>query len=198
MDEVQQFCSRVLGEPAGAQGAAERARAEDGEDRIELLAAAARACRGHADPQHGPARAERTTSSAPAGLAASVAEELARATARLPERQREALALRELLRLSHTQIARVMGIEPAAVAPLLARARLALRAERRGTGVEQGAGCVERDRALRVLACRQDSEPLSADDDGWLLAHMAVCPACETAHAAMLEASVCYRAWSYG
>jgi hypothetical protein len=198
MDEVQKFCLRVLGEPAFAQAAAERARADGGEDRIALLAAAVRACRERADPQNGPVPAERTGSSKPAGLAASVAQELALATARLPERQREALALRELLRLSYEQIAPVMGIETAAIAPLLARARLRLRAERRGAGVERGAGCLERDRALRVLACRQDSEPLSADDDRWLLAHMAVCPACETAHAAMLEASVCYRAWSHG
>jgi RNA polymerase sigma factor (sigma-70 family) len=199
MDEVQELCLRVLGEPASTQAAAEQARAGGGEDRIALLAAAVRACREHADPPNGPPPAERTSSSPePAGLAASVAQELALATARLPERQREALALRELLRLSYEQIAPVIGIEPAAVAPLLARARLRLRAERRGAGEEQGAGCLERDRALRVLACRQDSEPLSADDDRWLLAHMAVCPACETAHAAMLEASVCYRAWSHG
>ena len=45
----------------------------------------------------------------------------------LNERQREVLALRELLRLSYDQIAYVLAIEPAAVAPLLARARLRLR-----------------------------------------------------------------------
>jgi hypothetical protein len=70
-----------------------------------------------------------------------------------------------------------------------------LRAERRGTDVGAGADCEERDRALRLLAARQDSEPMSGEDDEWLLAHLAACPSCETAHAAMLEAAVCYRAW---
>ena len=60
-------------------------------------------------------------------LPENVAAEMAAATARLPERQREALALREALRLSHEQIGQVMGLEAAAVAPLLARARLRLR-----------------------------------------------------------------------
>ena len=62
-----------------------------------------------------------------------MARELARATARLPQRQREALALRELLGLGYGDIGRLIGIDPAAVAPLLARARLRLRSELRGT-----------------------------------------------------------------
>jgi len=205
MDEVHEFCLRVLGGSALADEAAAQARATSDGDRIALLTAAAEACRERAErrdgaastDQSGPAAAEHL-GDGPPGLSASVARELAEATARLPERQREALALRELLRLSYEQIARVLRIEPAAVAPLLARARLRLRAERRGAGPDSSGGCLERDRALRVLACRQDSEPLSAEDDTWLLAHMAVCPACETAHAAMLEASVCYRAWPHG
>jgi hypothetical protein len=120
---------------------------------------------------------------------------MAAATAGLPERHREALALRESLRLSHDQLAKVMGIDPAAVAPLLARARLALREQRRG--VPSGSGtCGDRDRALRSLARRQDSEPLTGDDDEWLLAHLGTCEECNRAHAAMIEASACYRAWS--
>ncbi len=82
----------------------------------------------------------------------------------------------------------------AAAAPLLARARLRLRSERRDTA-EPGSDCAERDRSLRALACRQDSEPLSVEDDAWLREHLAGCVGCEMAHAAMLEASVCYRAW---
>src|SRR5207253_1742842 len=139
-------------------------------DRIALLAAAARACRARADQQElaaaaepGPAAAPREGAGAPEPelLTAAVARELAEASASLPERQREALALRELLRLSYEQIGTVMGIEPAAVAPLLARARLRLRAERRGGEADVGPACYERDRALRLLASRQDSEPLS-------------------------------------
>jgi len=199
MDEVHEFCRRMLGGAALADEAAAQARAANGSDRIALLTAAAAACRERAEQRDGIPPADDDQLEAPApGLSASVARELSLATARLPERQREALALRELLRLSYEQISRVLGIEPAAVAPLLARARLRLRAERRGAGAEQDTGCLERDRALRVLACRQDSEPLSAEDHSWLLAHLAVCRACETAHAAMLEASVCYRAWPHG
>jgi RNA polymerase sigma factor (sigma-70 family) len=195
MDEVQEFCLRVVGDPELAEEAVARARAEPGADRIALLGAAARACRDRANGAPPADQPEQTASDEGGSLAEAVARELTHATAKLPERQREALALRELLRLSYPQIASVMGIEAAAVPPLLARARLRLRAERRGTDSEPNSDCAERDRALRVLACRQDSEPVSSEDDGWLLEHMASCRGCEMAHAAMLEASVCYRAW---
>jgi DNA-directed RNA polymerase specialized sigma24 family protein len=204
MDEVEEFCLRVLGDPGRASEAAASARAQAGSDRIATLAVAGSICRRRAEETDGANGAGDARGSdggavdvAPTGLAAAVALELAESTARLPERQREALALRELLRLSYDQMAQVMGIESSAVAPLLARARLRLRAERRGAGAPDG-GCQDRDRALRVLACRQDSEPLSAEDSTWVLAHMAGCATCDTAHAAMLEASACYRAWPRG
>ena len=128
------------------------------------------------------------------GLGQTVARELEAATARLPHNQREALALRELLGLSHEQIAGAMGVETTAVAPLLAAARLQLRTQVRGP-VDQAAACAERDRAVRMMAQRHDSEPLSDAEDSWLLEHLGECVACKEAHAAMLEASVCYRAW---
>jgi hypothetical protein len=166
-----------------------------------MLAAAARACRVRADgvadarTAAGASNGNAGGGNAAAGLAEAVDAEMAAATAGLPERHREALALRESLRLSHDQLAKVMGIDPAAVAPLLARARLALREQRRG--VPSGSGtCGDRDRALRSLARRQDSEPLTGDDDEWLLAHLGTCEECNRAHAAMIEASACYRAWS--
>lgn len=201
MDEVKEFCLRVLGAREPAADAAQRARAAaEGEDRIGLLRAAARECRARAGQPTGEAAGETEDlasdlASGAGGLAAAVARELADSTARLPERQREALASRDLLALSYEQISQVMEIDEAAVASLLARARLRLRAERRGAGIAEATGCQERDRTLRVLACRQDSEPISAQDNDWVLAHMAGCASCETAHAAMLEASVCYRAW---
>jgi hypothetical protein len=197
MDEVEEFCLRVLGARELAADTAERARAESGgDDRIALLRAAVLECRERGDSRDGDALAEDDEIAVGAtGLAAAVARELADSTARLPERQREGLVLRELLRLSYEQIAEVLAIDQAAVAPLLARARLRLRAERRGSGIEQEARCEHRERALWILASRQDSEPVSAEDDAWVLAHMAECAACDTAHAAMLEASVCYRAW---
>jgi hypothetical protein len=193
MDEVHELCQRVLGpgEKADQAVAAARSATTLG-GRVELLAAAARACRARAGEGGSDAVALPSSGS---GLTAAVAGELQAATARLPERHREALALRESLRLSHDQIAAVMGIDTAAVAPLLARARLALREQRRG--VPNGTcSCRDRDRALRSLARRQDSEPLTGDDDAWLLAHLGACEECDRAHAAMLEASYTYRAWS--
>jgi hypothetical protein len=189
MDEVHEFCLRVLGPGADADEAAREAQSEPRGSRVALLSAAARACRARAvgyaaAPENG---------SAPLDLAGAVDEEIRRAVARLPERQREALALREVLRLSHEQIAKVMGIDGAAVAPLLARARLRLRELRRDAPAATGA-CDQRDRALRALARRQDSEPLTGDDDEWLFAHLGSCQECDRAHAAMIEASVCYRA----
>jgi Sigma-70, region 4 len=130
----------------------------------------------------------------PRGLAEAVAGELAVANARLPQRQREALAVRELLGLPHDQIARVIGIDSHAVAPLLARARLRFRAQLRGD-LAAAPSCDERERSLRAIARRQDSEPLQEVDTAWLMEHLRQCPACNQAHAAMLEASVCYRAW---
>ncbi len=194
MDEVLELCRRVLGDGEEAERAAAAAYSERTSDRIALLAVASRACRDRAEAEDGSARST-PPSDAPSGLSDAVARELGSATARLPERQREALALRELLRLSYEQISRVMGLDPAAVAPLLARSRLRLRSERRSVAVATTVACAEHERALRLLACRQDSEPLSQEDDEWVLAHLARCPECAMAHAAMLEASVCYRAW---
>jgi hypothetical protein len=195
MDEVLELCRRVLGPGDAANEAAGVARAEaPADERIAMLRAAARACRQRAEDQK-LSSVGQAEDAEPASLAEAVARELATATASLPERQREVLALREMLRLSYEQIGTVMEIDPAAVAPLLARARLRLRAERRGGEPDAGPPCPDRDRALRLLAKRQDSEPLSGEDDEWLLAHLAACPSCDMAHAAMLEASVCYRAW---
>jgi hypothetical protein len=124
-----------------------------------------------------------------------VATEIERANAALPNRQREALALRELSRLSYAQIARVMDLETPAVGPLLARARLGLRQELRGASRREPAPCAERERALATLTRRLDSEPRDEVDDAWIFPHMGACPACERAHAMMLEASFRYRAW---
>jgi hypothetical protein len=191
MDELPEFCARVLGRGEGAMQAAVEARdrASAG-DRVALLAAAVAACRALelaqvpvADP-----------TAEPLELAQAVAGELTVANAELPQRQREALALRELLGLSHEQIARVIGIDVVAVAPLLARSRLRLRTQLRG-GLGANLGCAERERSLRAIARRQDSEPVDEDDTAWLMDHLGRCPGCNQAHAAMLEASVCYRAW---
>jgi len=187
-DELDEFCRRVLGtgEPA-AEASLEARQSANGGDRLELLAAAAAACRARSNGE--PAR----TAAVPGGLADTVRAEIEQATAKLPERQREALALREALGLRYSEIAEVMRIDPAAVAPLIARARLRLRDERRGGPVALGE-CEERERALRLLAMRQDAEPAGDDEADWILEHIGTCPGCGAAHAAMLEASLCYRA----
>jgi hypothetical protein len=138
--------------------------------------------------------AARTNGSAP-DLGTAVARELTAASAQLAERHRETLALRELLGLSYEEIATVIGVEPAAVGPLLARARLRLRGALRGPLTAAEPPCDARDRALRALARRQDRQPMSDEDEDWLLDHIAGCPACERDHAAMLEASACYQGW---
>lgn len=132
-----------------------------------------------------------------ADLAAAVAAEAAEANRAVDDDGRVALALREMLGLSYAEMSLVMALEEAALGPLLARSRLAFRASLRGSGAGPDTVCNEGDRALRALARRQDSE--AADDQSdWIMEHMAQCAACAEAHAAMLEASVCYRGWGRG
>lgn len=187
--ELRGFCRRLLGPGPAATTATRAALATPFADRFEAIARAAALCRR----SDGAAVAVGST---PWGsLRAVVAAELARANATLPGRQREALALRDMLGLSYSQIGLVMGLEPPAVALLLARARLDLRAALRGAYPEEQPACVEREHVLRILARRFDSEPLGPADANWLFAHMADCGACERAHAMMLEVCTRYRAW---
>lgn len=190
MDELHGFCVRMLGhgEPAEAAERAGRQAAQG--DRVRALAAAVAACRAHEDA--GTETADHGTG--PGSLAEAVARELAQATAQLPERQREALALRELLGLSHDEVGAVVGLDPSAIGLLLARARLRLRGELRGEGAALPR-CDERERALRTIALRQDGEPVSEADEDWLIEHLGHCVGCARAHSTMLEASACYRAW---
>lgn len=191
LEEVRTLCRRVLGAGPAANEAAARAFVEAGpNDRLAVLAAGLRACDQRADDRQGPTEVD----SPPSGLADAVARELAAASARLPARQRAALALRERLGLSYEEIATVVGLDPPAVGSLLAQARLQFRAQRRG-GADATAGCEQRERVLSIIARRQDGEPRAPEDDDWLMDHLVVCRSCEEAHAAMLEGSVCYRAW---
>lgn len=191
MDQLDEFCLRMLGDRDAAAAVAASARQAGGDDELATLQHAVKQCR---------ARVGSEPITQPAGtadggeLSAAVAAELATATARLPPRQREALALRELLGLSHAELSFVLGIEPAAAAPLLARSRLRLRAELRGAPIARS-DCAERDRMLRVAALRQDGEQVPIADDDWLVDHLGHCEDCIRAHAAMLEGSACYRGW---
>jgi hypothetical protein len=199
MDELEEFCARVLGNGEAAERAVQRAR-RGGGDRTQALTRAVVACRevgasNGGDPKPGdPVAGEpEPAPDRTGGLAAAVASELARASARLTLGQREILALRQL-GCSHAELASVVGIETSAVAPLLARARLRLRREIRG-GHAGLADCPERERALRTIALRQDGEEVPEADEDWLLEHLGHCAGCAQVHAAMLEASACYRAW---
>jgi RNA polymerase sigma-70 factor (ECF subfamily) len=62
-------------------------------------------------------------------------EEIRDANMRLPEHQREALALRELEELSYDEIAAIMEMNRNSVAKLIARARINLRDELHGTAL---------------------------------------------------------------
>jgi hypothetical protein len=190
MDELTGLCTRLLGDPDAAKQAAHQAR--DAEGRVGQLTGALAKCRA----LRGDAANREPTADphADAGLAGAVAQELGAASARLPQRQQEALALRELLGLSHELLAEVLGIEPAAATALLARSRTRLHAELRGVKLEADS-CPERDRMARTATLRQDGQPVSTADEDWLLDHLGHCHGCLRLHATMLEASVCYRAW---
>jgi RNA polymerase sigma factor (sigma-70 family) len=194
MDELRGFCVRMLGDSETARAAEQAARAAGHGDRLGSLAAAAAACREGEGTSPSPPTTSAPPSPAPDGLAETVARELNQAVAELPERQREALALRELLGLTYDEMAEVIGLEAAAVAPLLARSRLRLRTALRGDGEPPGE-CAERERALRTMALRQDGQTVTPADDDWLIEHLRHCAGCGRTHAAMLEASACYRAW---
>lgn len=124
-------------------------------------------------------------------------QELAVQTAneRLPERQREVLALRELDGLSYDEIAGVMEMKANAVAQLISRARIALRKEMRiGAAASVAFATADCERAHGEIACRQDGQ--TGVEEGWLDAHLADCGNCRVASEEMAEAGVSYRAWT--
>jgi Sigma-70, region 4 len=188
-DELERFCIRMLGDGPAARAAADAAGRAGGEDRLDRLRAAVAECRQRSDAPEPDA-----DDGGQAGLAAAVARELAVACAGLTEAQRELLALRELIGLSYAEIAAVTGAAPEDVAPLLADARLALRAQLRGAAAA-APECPERERALRTIAARQDAEGVPEADEEWLIEHLGICRGCAQAHAALLEAAARYRAW---
>ena len=191
MDEVYEYCVRMLGAGAVAIHASHEAFVTGGSDRIDRMTGAVQACRSRA----GEAVAVDPGDGETATLADSVAREVAQAAAQLRSDQQEALALRDLVGLSHQQIALVLQISPYAVGMLVARARLALRARRRSVDEEPDDSCPDRERALTMMVRRQDGEPMASEDEDWMLEHLGSCEPCSRVHAAMLEASVCYRAW---
>jgi RNA polymerase sigma factor (sigma-70 family) len=131
-------------------------------------------------------------------LLESQQEEIRAANARLPERQREALALRELEELSYDEIAAIMDMNRNSVAQLISRARINLRDELRGeTLASIAAASPDCERALPLIAMRDDGQlDVAGDDSTWLDGHLSGCHTCRLGVEAMQEAGTSYRAWA--
>lgn len=191
------FCQRVLGRADAAADAAQDA---------FLLAHAQLGSLARAGDSYGAAvfQAARTTSydllarDRAAGGAArrGTAPSLSAAAARLRPQQRAALALSGLERLPYAEIAAVLGIGAEAVGALLARARLRLHDELRGTALAAAAvrspDCED---VIPLLAAASDGE-LRPADAGWADPHIQSCPTCPRTRRAMEEAAATYAAWS--
>jgi DNA-binding CsgD family transcriptional regulator len=140
------------------------------------------------------------TRSARAGRDAAGGEEARRASTRLPKRQREVLTLRGHDGLSYREIATRMELSRDAVAQLIARARINLYDELRGTALASVVPSQECERALPLIAAREDGELAAAGDDAadgaWLDAHLAGCDRCRLAAEQMREASVACSGWA--
>lgn len=119
------------------------------------------------------------------------------ASMQLPERQREALALRELEDLSYEEIAAIMQISPHAVAELISRARINLCGELGGTALASAAAPSPKcERALPLIAMRDDRQlDVASSEAAWLDAHLAGCGRCMLAVEAMGEAHASYCTW---
>lgn len=191
MDDLRRFCVRLLGEGPDTDAAEREARGSGDSGREALLRAGILAVRPHLSDHASGESAD----PAGTGLAGAVAAELRAATGTLTGTQRELLALRELIGLDYPQIAAATALDETAIPMALAGARLDLRTALRGPSAP-APGCIEHDRALRTIAMRQDGLPVAAAEEDWLIEHLGHCRACGQAHAAMLEASACYRAWA--
>jgi RNA polymerase sigma factor (sigma-70 family) len=214
---VYGFCLRLLGNPADAADASQetcmrllkRLPALDGRELnfvAYVFTAARHACydiiqarkrvelSGEEIEASGPEPGAIEQDPERAAMLATTREQTEQAHARLPERQREVLALRELEGLSYEEIAEVMELKPNAVAQLISRARIKLAELVRGDALESVAGVSpDCDRALPLLARGQDSQALAGEDGNWLLAHLRDCAVCRVRESAMQEAGISYR-----
>jgi len=131
-----------------------------------------------------------------AAMLTSLQDDVREANGRLPERQREVLALRELEELSYDEIAEIMDMNRNSVAQLISRARISLRDELRGTALASiAATSPDCERALPLIAMRRDRQLKDPEDRAWLAEHLETCETCRAAQEAMQEAGISYRAW---
>jgi RNA polymerase sigma factor (sigma-70 family) len=123
--------------------------------------------------------------------------EIREANLTLPERQREALALKELEGLSYDEIAEIMGMNRNSVAQLISRARIGLRDALRGTALASiAASSPDCDRAAPLLSALGDGQLCDDSPEAeWLGDHLVRCDSCPLRRDAMQEAGVSYRAW---
>jgi RNA polymerase sigma factor (sigma-70 family) len=214
---VYGFCLRLLGNPADAADATQetfmrllkRLPALDGRELnfvAYVFTAARHACydiiqarkrvelSGEEIEASGPEPGAIEEDPERAAMLAATRELTEQAQARLPERQREALALRELEGLSYEEIGEVLEIKPNAVAQLISRARIKLAELVRGDALESVASASpDCDRALPLLARGQDSQALASEDGSWLFVHLRDCAVCRVRESAMQEAGISYR-----
>lgn len=122
-------------------------------------------------------------------------DDVREASTRLPERQREALALHGDERLAYEEIAARIGTSSSSVAQLIARARINLYDELRGTVLASVATpSPDCERALPLIAARDDEQLEAASADViWLDEHLASCDRCTLAEEQMREADESYR-----
>ena len=119
------------------------------------------------------------------------------ANSRLPVRQREVLALREVEGMSYSEIAKTMDLNSNSVAQLISRARTNLRSEvRLDVAASVAPVSADCEQALPLLAMRQDGELDSPEQRIWLETHLTGCSGCQVANEEMAEAGVSYRAWA--
>jgi RNA polymerase sigma factor (sigma-70 family) len=132
-----------------------------------------------------------------AAMVGALQAQVQAAHARLPERQREVLVLREVEELSYDDIGEIMGMNRNAVAQLISRARIKLRGELRGDALASVAvSSVDCERALPLIAMSQDRQLRDEADAAWLEEHVAGCATCQVGIEAMQEAGIAYRAWA--
>jgi RNA polymerase sigma factor (sigma-70 family) len=129
-----------------------------------------------------------------AALLADQQEQVRRANGELGERQRLALALREVEGQSYEEIGRVLDLAPDGVAQLLVRARMALNRALRLQQVDVSRLSPLCRSAVPAIGALIDGE-LGDDRREALEGHLAGCAHCRATKAAFEESRTSYRAW---
>jgi DNA-directed RNA polymerase specialized sigma24 family protein len=189
------FCLRVVGLREAATAATEAAFREvwgepgtregrDREIRLLLLTAAHRQIAGLNESRGGD------------DVAASSPLPVSEANGRLAVRDREVVALRDLVGCSYEEIAGIVGADRQVVAERLWRARLELRdhltTSRLLSIVPVDSPCRH---ALALIVMALDDELRDHGERDSLQRHLRTCGKCRMSQAAAREASVAYRAW---